>query len=184
MPKIEVLREDDSMPTEAKKPSTEGFAVSRLQQRVVFGFLIAFLVLVLSAVGCTGGLILAYCIHHYGDQQHQIEPAPFDQQDERQDEKRESKDLSGCWLVFVIENTAPTAEQIEAMREYDAEAVEALGMKGFFRIDEEQEEAQSLIQYALGRGVGTPAVFLMRDKEPIACEPFRNVDDIKRLIGG
>jgi hypothetical protein len=105
-------------------------------------------------------------------------PAPFEQED------RQARDLQGADFVFVYEGTAPTADQEEAFQIYGDEKLKSLGLRTWRRWDEENPAAEPCVEYALGRGVALPAMFLVRDKNIVDCAPFHNTQDVREFLGG
>jgi hypothetical protein len=72
----------------------------------------------------------------------------------------------------VLEGTAPTAEQTEVMLSVTTQSLQARGMKGFRRYDDDQPEVEKLVSFAVSKNTPSPFVALMRNKEPIRLAPF------------
>lgn len=75
-------------------------------------------------------------------------------------------ELKDTTLIFVLENSAPTAAQTEVMLSVTTESLVAIGMKGFRRYDEEQPEVQQLVDYAMSKQIASPFFAIVRDKKP------------------
>ena len=75
-------------------------------------------------------------------------------------------DLKDTTLIFVLENSAPTAAQTEIMLSVTTESLVAIGMKGFRRYDEEQPEVKQLVDFAMSKQISSPLIAIVRDKKP------------------
>lgn len=122
--------------------------------------------------------IVAVCAYLYWTrQQPQPSPQPDDQtivvDDDTQPQPQPTPvDLKGSTLVFVLENTSPTANQTEVMLSVNTQELRSRGFEGFRRYDEEQAEVQSLVEHAVSKNTPSPFVVLMRDKKCIKLAPF------------
>jgi hypothetical protein len=116
---------------------------------------------------------------YFSRQQSSPDPNPDDQSvivdDESQPNPQPSPtpvDLRGATLVFVLENIAPSDQQTEVMLSVTTESLKARGMAGFRRYDEEQSEAQSLVELAVSKNTPSPFVALVRDKQCLRLASF------------
>ena len=116
----------------------------------------------------------------------QPQPNPDDQTiiiDDDQPPKPDVISIDGGWLVFVLEKTSPTADQSEVLTDgafFDS--LKSKGMIGHRTYDDEQIEAKPLIDWAVGRGLAPPLVFVVKDKQPKKAVAFINRDSVTGLI--
>lgn len=89
-----------------------------------------------------------------------------------QPQPQPSIDLKDATLVFVLEAIAPTAEQTNVMLSVTTQSLQARGMKGFRRYDEEQPEVQELVDLAVSKNTPSPFVAILKDKAILRLASF------------
>lgn len=104
-------------------------------------------------------------------------PQPDDQSIVIEDDTQPSPqpittDLKDSTLIYVYEGTAPTASQVEVMASKTTVELQARGMKGFRKYDQQQSEVVALVDYAVSKNTPPPFIALVRNKEPIKLAPF------------
>lgn len=112
-------------------------------------------------------------------QANRLDPAPLpdDQSvvvddDDKQSPQPVPVNLKDSTLIFVYEGTAPTASQVEVMTSITSASLQARGMKGFRKYDQQQNEVTALVDYAVSKNTPPPFIALVRDKQPIKLSSF------------
>lgn len=116
------------------------------------------------------------------------EPTPTPDPDDQtividDDQQNDGVSIDGGWLVFVLEKTAPTADQSEVLTDSAFfDSLKSKGMVGHRSYDDEQAEAKPLIDWAVGRGLAPPLVAIIKNKQILQAVTFTNRDSVRGLI--